>query len=257
LSITGTQIMNKVRLNAILGLLAVSALATALTGCSDNGSTATTATPSTLNGAYVFSVTGTDPADGDYAAVGRFVADGKGGISGGVADYNLGSGIDSLVPLTGTYTISGQTATVNLTDGKGVFDTFTVVVPSSGTAAIQNFDANGSGTLYPQVTTGFSQAGIYAATLKGEGNGATITGSGQFIVGAGNTTSGGPLSYTDGPTTMTYASVIGFVLPPASTGRGEASLAGNNLAYYVISPTQVIFIGLDERVLLTVPATKQ
>jgi len=249
--------MNKVRWNAILGLTAVCALATALTGCSGNGSTPVTAAPANLTGAYVFSVTGTDSSDGDYAVVGRFVADGKGGISGGVADYNLGSGIDGPVPLTGTYTASGGTVTVNLTDGKGVIDTFTVVPSTTGSSPIQNFDSSGSGTLYPQITPGFSPPGIYAATLKGEGNGATITGSGQFIVAAAGTTSGGPLSYTDGPTTMTYASVTGFVLPPNSSGRGQASLAGNNLAYYVISPVQVIFIGLDGRALLTIPATKQ
>lgn len=248
--------MNKVRLNAVLGVLAVSALA-ALTGCSDNGPAAATPTPATLSGAYVFSVTGTDPADGDYAAVGRFVADGKGTITSGVADYNLGSGIDPSVPLTGTYTLSGGVATIHLTDGGSVSDSFTATLVSSGSTPIQNFDSSGSGTLYPQVTTGFSQTGTYAVTLKGEGNGATVTGSGQFVVAPGNTTTGGPLSYTDGATTMTYASVTGFINAPLSNGRGQAALVGNNFAYYVISPTQIIMIGLDQRVLLTVPATKQ
>ena len=80
----------------ILKCLAASAAALALTACGNSASsTATTTTTAALmtsdfSGAYVFTIKGTDPNDGDYAIAGTFTADGKGNITSGVADYNLG-----------------------------------------------------------------------------------------------------------------------------------------------------------------------
>ena len=90
----------------VMRVIGASALAFALTACGGNGgsssSTATASTVANLTGNFVFSAVGTDPTDGDYGVVGSFVADGKGNITSGVADYNLGSGVDPGVPLTGT-----------------------------------------------------------------------------------------------------------------------------------------------------------
>ena len=248
----GSPLMNLPR----IGLAIPMAAAAALCGCGGSASKSTTPTAASVSGSYVYSITGTDPNDGDYAVVGSFVADGKGGITSAVADYNLGSGIDANVPLTGTYTVSGGVATVNLTDGGAVQDSFTTSLVVSGSSQISSFDGTGSGTLYPQTATGFNPVGAYALTVKGEQQG-TVTGSGQVVVGPGDTVTGGTLSYMDGPTLSNYSAVTGFVDPPDSGGRGFASLAGNDLGYYVISPTQVVMIGLDERALLVIPATKQ
>jgi hypothetical protein len=248
--------MNKTRRSAIVKCLAVSTLVLGLTSCSNNGPGSSAPSVGALVGNYVFSVAGTDPTDGDYFVVGSFVSDGKGNITSAVADYNLGSGIDAKVPLTGTYTVTGGVATVKLTDGGMVQDSFTTQLVTTGTETIQGFDGNGSGTLYAQVTSGFTPMGAYAYTVKGEGQG-TVTGSGQLVVGAGNTFSAGMLSYMDAQTLMTYPSITGFLDTPEQGGRGQAALEGNNLAYYVVSPTQVLMIGLDERALLLITATKQ
>ena len=243
--------------SAIIKCLGVSALALGLTSCSGNGVTGPpTPTVANLTGNYVFSVTGTDPNDGDYFVVGSFTSDGKGNISSAVADYNLGSGIDAKVPLTGTYTVSGELATIKLTDGGGTQDTFIAPLITSGSGAIQSFDGDGSGVLYAQVTTGFSTAGNYAYTVKGEGQG-TVTGSGPFVVGSASTFTSGTLSYTDEGTTMTYPTLTGFLDPPETGGRGQAAVAGYNLAYYIVSPTQILLIGLDERNLILLTALKQ
>ena len=248
--------MNEVRRSAIVKCLAVAALAVGLTSCSSNVTGPPTPTVANLTGNYVFSIAGADPNDGDYFVVGRFTADGKGGITNAVADYNLGSGIDAGVPLTGTYTVSGLLATVKLTDGHGTQDTFIAPLITSGSAAIQSFDGNGSGVLYAQTTTGFSTAGTYSYTVKGEGQG-TVTGSGQFVVGSANNFTSGTLSYMDGSTLMNYASTSGFLYTPQSTGRGLAAVAGYNLAYYVVGPSQILLIGLDERNLILLNALKQ
>jgi hypothetical protein len=254
--------MTEAKRNAIRSLV-TSALALALTACGGNGgsntTTGTTATSSvsSLSGNFVFSAVGTDPADGDYGVLGSFVADGKGNITSGVADYNLGSGVDSSVPLTGTYTVSGTGAVVvSLTDGGSVKDTITTtVVPSSGSSPISSFDGTGTGTLYAQVTTGFSPTGTYNFTVGGEGN-STVSGSGTVVAGSGGTFTSGSLTYQDGVNVTNYTNPAGFVFTPNANGRGQASLIGDNLSYYVIGPKQVEFIGLDARALLILPATK-
>jgi hypothetical protein len=170
--------------------------------------------------------------------------------------YNLGSGIDANVPLTGSDIQSGSSLTIKLTDGMMVDDSFTTTLASSGTSPIENFDSSGSGTLYPQSASGFTPIGAYSYTVEGEEQG-TLTGSGQLVVGPGDTFTGGIFSETDGGTEMQYQSVSGFIYPPNAAGRGQAAVEGNNMSYYVISPTQIEMIGLDERALLLIPAQKQ
>ncbi len=245
----------KLKYSTLLQCLGVSALTLTMAACSNNAAVATPPPVAAFSGSFVFSAAGTDPTDGDYFVIGSFVADGKGNITSGVADYNLGSGIDANVPLTGTYTVSGSTATIKLTDSKSVNDTFTTTLITSGTAPVTGFDGTGSGTLYPQVTSGFTPAGIYSYSVKGEGDG-TVTGSGSFTASAAGTFTAGATTYTDTATTVTTTTATGFVYTPASSGRGQAALQGNNLAYYVIGPKQMLMINLDPGALLMFPVTK-
>jgi hypothetical protein len=249
--------MKDLGFGGILKCAGASALAVALIACGSGTTSVTLAPlgPSALSGNYVFTATGTNGTDGDYSVVGSFVADGKGNITSGVADYNLGSGVDDNVPLTGSYTVTTGTATVTLMDGGSVKDTFTTTLVNSGTGTVQNFDGSGSGTLYPQVTSGFSPAGTYSFSLSGEGDG-TISGSGQFVASASGAFTGGSLTLSDAQTSLTYPAVTGLLGPLAASGRGFANIQGNNLAYYVIGPKQIQLMGLDARYLLTIPAQK-
>ena len=247
--------MKKIRAGLSAKLLTISTLSLTLSACSNNSSVTTPPAVSSA-GTYVFSAVGTDPNDGDYAVIGSFTADNSGNISSGVADYNLGSGTDTNVALSGTYSLSGSTATVTLnSSGKGFTDTFVTTLGITGTAPLSSFDGTGSGTLYHQVISGFSPAGNYAYTVKGEGDG-TVTGSGSFVAASGGTFTGGTTTYTDGATTRSSSSATGFLNAPQSSGRGQGSLQGNNLAYYVISPTQILALGIDARALLLFPASK-
>jgi hypothetical protein len=253
--------MSEIRLRVFFKCLAASALAITLAACSGSGSTTSTVSTvptgvAAFSGSFVFSAVGTNSTDGDYFVVGSMLADGKGNITSAVADYNLGSGTDENVPLTGTYTVAGNVVSVTLTDGKAVTDTFnTNTYLNAGVATITNFDGTGSGTLYPQNTSGFSPAGNYSFTVKGEGQG-VVTGSGAFVAASTGTFSSGNLTYTDAYTTATYSSLTGFVYTPESGGRGQASLLGHNLAYYVISSSQILMISLDQRALILIPAQK-
>jgi hypothetical protein len=234
-----------------------SALTILLTACGGSGSTkAPVSGVSDFSGSFVFQATGTDSSDGDYGVLGSFVADGKGNISSAVADYNLGAGIDDNVPLSGTYTVSGGTVTVNLTDGGSVKDSFSASVVTTGTTPVQNFDGSGSGTLYKQTTSGFTTPGNYSFSVTGEGQG-TITGSGQFVAGSNGTFTGGNLTFTDAQNSQTYSTVTGFLSTPLTSGRGQAALEGSNLAYYVVGPNQILMLGLNDQNLLMIPATKQ
>ncbi len=238
----------------LIKCLGATALAASLTACT-NQATVATIPPVVNAGSYVFTATGTSSVDGDYSVVGSFVADGSGNISSAVADYNLGSGIDANVPLTGTYTLVGNVATITLTNStKSFTDTFNTNL-GNGVSNVQNFDGTGTGMLYPQVTSGFTPAGTYKFSATGEGDGA-ITGSGTFVANAGGTFTSGSSTFTSSATTLTATTATGFLYTPQSGGRGQGALQGNNLAYYVIGPKQIVAINLDPGSLLVIPATK-
>ncbi len=250
--------MSGIRLGMFVKCIGASALTVSLVACG-NGTAPITLPPlgaSALSGSYVFTASGTNSSDGDYSVIGSFTADGKGNITSGVADYNLGSGVDENVPLTGTYTVATGTATVTLTDGGSVNDTFITTLVNSGTAQLQGFDGTGSGTLYPQVTSGFTAPGSYSFSLAGEGDG-VISGSGTFTAAATGPFTAGSLTFTDAQDAQSYATITGFLGTPETGGRGFANIEGNNLAYYVVGPNNIQMMGLDERILLTVPAQKQ
>ena len=238
-----------------------------LVGCSGSDNTTITSptpapttptvstSPTLLNGSFVYTASGTNGVDGDYQVAGQFVADGKGNITSAIADYNLGGGVDTAVTMYGTYTVSGSTVTVLLTDGGSASEAYIVSYASSGTSTFSNNDGTGTGTLYPQTTTGTTLAGTYTYSLKGEGEG-PVTTSGTFKTAANGMFTGGSATYTDAGVTQTYAANTGFVGVPQSNGRGLATVGGNNFSYYIISPTQLVFMGRDDRALLQGLVTK-
>lgn len=132
---------------------------------------------SSLNGTYVFSVTGSDASGLFLTMAGTFVANGSGGITGGTMDLNdAGTGpLLSQVITGGVYSVGvdGRGGFRNgggltLQTAAGTF-TFDFVLASSGHGLITEFDSNGtgSGTIDLQSATTLSSS--YAFNLSGIG----------------------------------------------------------------------------------------
>ena len=208
-----------------------------------------------FSGSFAFSASGTDPSDGDYLVAGSIAADGKGNVTG-IEDLNLGSGVDSNVPFTGTYTVdSSSNVTLTLSDGSGTPTILTFAVPSGSSSTKLTYNGSAAGTLQVQ-TSGFANAGTYAFTLSGEGE-AAVTASGTFTLGGAGAIVSGNEMYQDGTYTRNTQSLSGIVSPPFSSGRGTAVIGSNLFSYYAVSPSQIILAGLDEDTMLFGSATKQ
>src|SRR5947207_13509246 len=153
-----------------IAVLAIAGLFSSCGGGNNNNSQSGNAIPATkLNGTFVFSANGSDPADGSYFVAGSFTADGKGGLTG-IEDLNLGSGVDSNVPFTGTYLIdSAGNVAVTVSDGTGIPTFFTFPMPSGSAAAKVSYDGTGTGTVQSQSTSAFSNLGTVAFRLNGQG----------------------------------------------------------------------------------------
>lgn len=145
-----------------------------LAGCSGSGTTNGTPPPtggfsnSNLNGTYVFSVTGSDSSNGLFQTVGgTFMANGSGGITGGVMDVNG----ETLGPITnqtitsGSYGVgadgrpSSQSRLLTLTTAAGTFQ-FDYVLTSNEHGLVTEFDTNGSGSGTLDLQANVSQTNI-------------------------------------------------------------------------------------------------
>src|SRR5256885_9559756 len=247
----------KIYVRSLLTLALAALLAACGSGKSStsSGSNATPAVPQ-LNGTFVFSASGSDPADGSYFVAGSFTADGKGGLTG-IEDLNLGSGVDSNVPFTGTYLIdSAGNVAVTVSDGTGIPTFFTFPMPSGSAAAKVSYDGTGTGTVQSQSTSAFSNIGTFAFTLNGQGEG-TVTGSGSFTTNAAGSFTAGSENFSDGAFARTSSALSGTLSPVFSGGRGTAVIGSELFSYYAISQNQIVLAGLEDSALIYGTATKQ
>ena len=159
------------------------------------------------------------------------------------------------MPLTGTYTTANGIATINLTDGGSIAESYFVPIIKTGTAVLTRYDGTGSGTLYAPVTSA-APAGTYTVALSGEGDN-TVTATANFVATTSGTFSGGTETYADGNNSFSYTGVSGFLYPKQANGRGQAAIGGNSFSYYMATASQVVLLGLDDRALLSGTATKQ
>jgi Putative Ig domain len=219
---------------------------------------------SLLNGHYAFMMKGWSGSTTATSAAGAFVADGNGGLSGGlidVADQSKNPGTQSL-QFTGTYCVGSDNLailTVNPTGG----NTATVA------AALDNNDHNGhiigydtsgqliSGLLRQQTTSAFSAgvSGNYAFGLVGaDQGGSRFALAGHFNSNSGSLT--GEADYDDagggsnasGNTTLDSTTNLTV---NSTTGRGTATIlfaepgATLNFVFYVVNANELIMMALD------------
>lgn len=225
-----------------------------------------------VNGTYVFLLDGADIAGTRIANIGRFTANGNGGISNGVLESNEGGTLTSTT-FTGTYSVSQNgRAPLTITTPGGTYSFAMYVVNADMVLLTANDDtAVGvparAGVAYRQVGGPFSVAslsGDYVFDLAGR-NSATsaIATVGRFSSdGAGNVT--GQLDRNDnysitlgGSYTATYTVDANGRGTINSAGLGQLvlHLAGPNRALMMEAPNARVQMGTLERQLAAPYAT--
>lgn len=256
----------------ITALVAAAALWTAACG---GGGTAITPPPPTgnytlasLNGTYAFVTSGEAISSGGTSATpfsrtGSFVANGSGGITGGVYDV-VNAGGTSSGPIA---IMSGSSYTVNA-DGRG---TLTFNIQSSGVPTTVNFGivltstkdglmmdetassnqaSTGSGNFVLQNTASFGTAITGSYVFDFSGVDASVSPEslvGQFAASAGVITSG--IEDANDNFTLINGGISGSFAPDpansATSGRGTATIAGQTFAFYIVDSTRVRFVSTN------------
>jgi len=246
----------------LLGCLSLAFLTTACGGggggISSNPAPTPTSGPysaSSLNGTYAFEMSGQD-SGGFFARIGSFTANGAGQITGGVQDVNTAtSGVLVLPFSSSAYTIgSNGKGTLGLTDQTGTLQ-FSIVMTSMTGGLITQADGNAtaSGNFTLQTPAAFvttSIKGNYAFDFSGnDANGTPESIVGQ-LTSTGNGAGSGLLDANDGGTlshasTFTAASFTMDTTNGPTFGRGVASIAGLNFAFYIVDATRIKFLETD------------
>jgi hypothetical protein len=257
--------------NGIVLLLALSTLLF-LAACGNNGGGVNPPTPppsgsfsnSNLNGTYVFSVSGTDIANGTpYAMVGSLTANGSGGLSG-VVDINdtaFATAYTTVVPPLANGSISNGSYSITV-DGRGqakfntsnpVFGSITLdfVLSSSNGGLVTELDgiATGSGTIDSQ-TAGTTPTGTYAFSFSGAdfSSGGAYATVGNFTLGSGNAIAGledfnvSGFAYADQP--LTGQLVVGPSSSP-STSLSTGQFGSLTFDVFAINSSHLKFIEMD------------
>lgn len=218
-----------------------------------------------IQGPYAFSLSGTI-ANAALSSAGTLQLDGKGNITGGVADFNGSVGFFPNVPLTGSYDVGPDgRGTATLTSSLGTTH-YRFVVTDGPQLQLIGFDAADSihGVATPQDSSSLSLSGIagnWSFFLSGSSGGMPFAEVGRFSVdSAGNITQGVEDSNNAG-TVSSNASFTGSASSLSPTGRGTVSFTGSlgtsNFAFYVAPTDTVYFVEIDSGVFLSGSAYKQ
>jgi hypothetical protein len=247
--------------NRIILPLAISALIV-LAGCGTSNTIANPVAPptgsfsaSSLNGAYVFSVSGVDLQGAPYVLLGSFTANGQGGITGGtvdISDFDLTATVpNSAIGSNSTYKVNvdgrGQASLANSVLGTISLD---FVLQDSAHGLVTEFDTNatGSGTLDLQ-SAGVSPTGSYAFSFSGsDTNGALLGTIGNFTVGSNGAISGLE-DVNDGEFAVPNESLSGSLVVGPSSTPSTVLTAGTGLPVtfdvFAIDATHLKFIEMD------------
>ena len=212
---------------------------------------------SLLTGTYAILFNGWNDGVGMFQAAASIIANGTGGITGGVDDSN-GIGLTPKVNQTitsGCYMIAtGGRGKMIWTFSGGHSIGFSIVMRADGkNGDLIEFDdppsgSRGSGTIRKQDTTLFVAStlnGPFAFGVRGEKADNTRAGSlGAFTLDGVSTLSGGAVDYSEPGTSFTGLAATGtFTAPDATHGRGTLTIViqsvptiGNltlHFAYYI------------------------
>jgi len=210
-----------------------------------------------LNGGVVFASQGYTPAVAPSVptvafSVGRFVANGAGGTTTGIADSNVNGVIGSEMPVNATYSIAAT--------GRGTFD----ITAGSATNHLVVYMIDDNSALYMAtdavaVATGqfLSAPGPFsdirrgwALTLRGSYISAGPDATGALVAADSGGTATGTEDYNDAGARIPNQAVAVTYTVSGTTGRGTAylgagSASANIVIYEVSSGGTVLLLGVD------------
>jgi hypothetical protein len=214
-------------------------------------------TNNSLNGGVVFASQGYTPAAAPAVptvafSVGRFVANGAGGTTEGIADSNVNGVIGSEMPVSATYSMAAN--------GRGTFD----ITAGVATNHLIVYMISDNYALYMAtdavaVATGqfLSAPGPFsnirrgwAFTLRGSYISAGPDATGALVAADSGGTAVGTEDYNDaGAMISNQAVAVTYIISP-TTGRGTAYVgaggaSGNMVIYEVTSGGTVLLLGVD------------
>jgi Putative Ig domain len=208
---------------------------------------------SELSGNYAFLLSGFDLSGKRFVAAGSFSAS-NGSISNGVIDTNDAGTVQNLSNLGGSYSVAATGLGTITFAGRTFALSF---APTNGNASIASaklieFDNadEASGVLLQQTSPFSTPSGSYAFGLLGADSTAQRYAlAGAFIATTGG---GGVLDSDDGGTLQTNTAFTVSTLnsPDPLTGRGTLAfsiLGGANYSYYVVNPTQLLVMEIDQK----------
>jgi len=237
------------------GVVTITAISLADTSKTDSVNVTVEFSNASLNGAYVFSVSGHTLGVGPYYAAGRFVADGKGNIVTGTEDLAQINGASAQLSLTGNYEFQpGRPRGILnlLVEGFSTPATYRFsLTPTGGGPLLRSENsATGSGQFYKQDADTFSNAslnGSYVFQFVGPAFPGTYAAAGILSYdGAGNITGFEDIN-SDGkflpqvPTTGTYSvDANGRAVLTMTATVGTESQTSQVTAYLISSDGAVL-----------------
>jgi hypothetical protein len=258
------------RLTKYLTILSAAVFAAMAAACGGGGGVTPPPTPpsgpystASLNGTYAFVLSGQD-GGGFFTRAGSFAANGSGGITGGVQDYNsqIAGGNATLAITGGTYTIgTNGKGTVSLIDSAETIQ-FSVVLTSTTAGLLAQTDgsATGSGNFTAQDTSavaGFPNnvSGPYVFDFSGiDPNGIGESLVGQLVGNGGGELTSGVADLNDDFTPSGELQITGggFIADSANgptSGRGLATLSVGgstfNFVAYVVGANRLRMMRTD------------
>jgi hypothetical protein len=233
-------------------------------GTTSQQSSNTTFNASSLNGNFAFLLSNSG-SNGNYASAGSFVANGTGGVTGGVLDENLSGTPNANFTFSGTYTVAANgRGTATFTGGRA----YVFYLGAPGNAFIQETDSlhpsvASDGFLAQQQVTAFSQAllsGNYSVGSSGLSGSTIETITGEMAANGVGVIGTGTIDVNLGGTPTSAQSLTGVYAASSSAERGTLTLTlpaplneTRNFAVYAINPPQalplpvqqIILIGID------------
>ena len=214
-----------------------------------------------LKGQYAFLMGGTELCGGlstPFTRAGSFTADGNGHITGGLEDVNVCTGVFTLQFTNSAYSITADgRGTLHLTNSTGTTN-YSITLSSAIQGVIAQTDVNStaSGSFQRQNTAAFSNPAIangYVFDFSGidasknpesiigrlNADGAGGISAGLFDANVAGTASNQQLF----PTGAFYQ--VDTNGDGTNFGRGTASIAGHNFAFYIVDATRLKLLGID------------